>query len=123
MNIFDRSLKIIARNYPQDLMKVVFPSANLTLLGTADNVEISLPTQPVDFVHEVAYNQQNYTLHLEFQLEHKPYIPQRTFITAAHLTAQYKRPTLTAIIYLRPSDKDIPSHYETTIDALSLIHI
>lgn len=56
------------------------------MVGTVDNVEISLPVKPVDFVHHVIFDGEPYLFHLEFQFQHKDYLPQRTFITSAELT-------------------------------------
>jgi len=115
INIFDRTLKVIARNHAATFLRLAFPKHQARLIGTQDNVEISLSVKPVDFVHEVVYAEEHFTLHLEFQLEHKAEIPQRSFITSAELTEQFKRPVLTVLIYLQPRHKEIPKHYVTKL--------
>ena len=90
INIFDRTLKIIARNHAQTFLRLAFPESEIELLGVVENVEISLSVKPVDFVHRVLHQGQEYILHLEFQLEHQADLPQRTFVTSAELTDQFK---------------------------------
>jgi len=67
INIFDKVLKIIGRNYADDFLKVAFPNMPVMLVGTEENVEISLPEQPVDFMHRINYDGNEYILHIEFQ--------------------------------------------------------
>ena len=115
INIFNRTLKIIARNHAQTFLKLAFPDSEIKLLGVVENVEISLSVKPVDFVHRVSHNGQEFILHLEFQLDHQADLPQRTFITSAELTDQFKMPVLTLVLYLRPRKAVIPNEYETRL--------
>lgn len=115
INIFDRTLKIIARNHADIFLKLAFPQHHVQLVGTVDNVEISLPVKPVDFVHHVIFDGEPYLFHLEFQLQHKDYLPQRTFITSAELTEQFNIPVLTVFLYVRPRKKAIPRQYTTRL--------
>ena len=41
INIFDRTLKIIARNYADLLLRLAFPDVPVRLVGTLENVELS----------------------------------------------------------------------------------
>ncbi|MBN1876012.1 MAG: hypothetical protein JXA33_17440 [Anaerolineae bacterium] len=66
-HLFDQTLKIIARNYADVLLRLAFPGMPIRLVGTELNVELALPIRPVDFVHRVVYNKQEYLLHIEFQ--------------------------------------------------------
>ena len=50
VDIFDRTLKIIARDYADLLLRLAFPDTSVRLLGVLENVELSLPVRPVDFV-------------------------------------------------------------------------
>jgi len=115
INIFDRTLKIMARNHAATFLKLAFPEQPIRLTGTLQNVELSLPVRPVDFVHKVIYQGDEYLFHLEFQLKHNDELPQRTFITSAELTHQFDLPVLTVILYLQPREKDIPSSYVTQL--------
>ena len=80
INIFDRTLKIIARDHAEMFLKLAFPEENINLVGTLENVELALPEERVDFVHEIEYNSEEYLLHIEFQLQHKKDFPKRAFI-------------------------------------------
>lgn len=53
MNIFDRALKVLARDYPQRFVEIALPGTSLKIIGTLENVELALPEQRVDFVHRV----------------------------------------------------------------------
>ncbi len=115
MNLFDRTLKIIARNHAATFLRLAFANHNVRLLGTIQNVEISLSVKPVDFVHQVLYDGKEYLFHLEFQTQHKATLPRRTFITSAELTEQFNLPVLTVFLYLQPRQKDIPNRYVTQL--------
>ena len=65
--VFDRVMKIIAREYAQTFLHIAFPDENIKLVGTLENVELTLPEERVDFVHQLSYNDEEYLLHLEFQ--------------------------------------------------------
>lgn len=54
-DIFDQTLKIMARNYTQVFLRLAFPDAALQILGTMENVELALPIRPVDFIQRVEY--------------------------------------------------------------------
>nr|MBC8462649.1 hypothetical protein [Deltaproteobacteria bacterium] len=89
INIFDRALKIIARDHAEIFLKLAFPREKINLVGTLENVELSLPEERVDFVHELEYNGEEYLLHLEFQLQHRKDFPKRVFIYSGELTDQF----------------------------------
>ncbi|HHN94507.1 MAG TPA: hypothetical protein ENK17_07045, partial [Anaerolineae bacterium] len=76
-DLFDQTLKIIAREYTEVLLRLAFPGREVRLLGRVENVEIALPIRPVDFVHRVEYEGQEYLLHIEFQLRHEADLPRR----------------------------------------------
>jgi hypothetical protein len=67
-NLFDRTLKIIARNHADLFLRLAFPDLEIELSGTPENVELALPVQPVDFVHRALYAGDEYLMHVEFQL-------------------------------------------------------
>jgi len=85
INIFDRTLKIIARDHAEVFLKLAFPGEKINLVGTLENVELSLPEERVDFVHELEYNGEEYLLHIEFQLQHQKDFPKRVFVYSAFI--------------------------------------
>ena len=115
INIFDRTLKIIARNYVDLLLRLAFPDVPVRLVGTLENVELSLPVRAVDFVHRVEYQAQEYILHLEFQLEHQDGFPRRMCGYYGALTEQFKQPVMTLALYLKPRRSPIPNEYVVTL--------
>lgn len=115
INVFDRTLKIIARNYADLLLQLAFPGVPVHLVGTLENVELSLPVRPVDFVHRVEYEGQEYILHLEFQLEHESGFPRRMCDYYGALSAQFKQPVMTLALYLKPRRSPIPNEYAVTL--------
>lgn len=115
INIFDRTLKIIARNYADLLLRLAFPDVPVRLVGTLENVELSLPVRAVDFVHCVEYQAQEYILHLEFQLEHQADFPRRMCGYYGALTEQFKQPVMTLALYLKPRRSPIPNEYVVTL--------
>ena len=115
INIFDRTLKIIARNYADLLLRLAFPDVPVRLVGTLENVELSLPVRAVDFVHRVEYQAQEYILHLEFQLEHQAGFPRRMCGYYGALTEQFEQPVMTLALYLKPRQSPIPNEYVVTL--------
>lgn len=111
INIFDRTLKIIARNHAGTFLRLAFPDKETELLGVVENVEISLSVKPVDFVHRILYEEEERIFHLEFQLDHQADLPQRTFITSAELTDLFKEQVLSLILYLKPRQAPMPNEY------------
>lgn len=75
--LFDRSLKIIGRHYSDVFLKILFPNRTFRFVETTENVELNLAARPVDFVHQIEYDEQKYILHLEFQLRHETNFPRR----------------------------------------------
>jgi hypothetical protein len=116
-DLFDQTLKIIARNYAGTFLQLAFPNIPVRLLGTAENVELSLPSRPVDFVHRVEYEGQEYILHLEFQYEHEADFPQRMCAYYGLLTEQFKVPVLSLALYLNPRKAALPNEYAVGLGA------
>jgi hypothetical protein len=77
VNLFARTLKVIARNHAALFLPLALPGAPVQLLGTLETVELSLPGRPVDFIHRIGYKEQEHILHLEFQLKHEADFPRR----------------------------------------------
>ncbi|RLB37582.1 MAG: hypothetical protein DRH12_14120, partial [Deltaproteobacteria bacterium] len=110
-NTFDRVLKVMARNYADQFLQLVFPNVAVKLIGTLENVEIALPEERVDFVHRLLCAGQEYLFHLEFQLQHRDDIPRRQFLYSAALTRQFDLPVVTAVLYLKRRIAPIPNEY------------
>ncbi len=115
INIFDRVLKIIARNYAGRFLELVFPGEKVWITETAENVELSVPEQRVDFVHKFLYNEQQYLLHFEFQLEHRADLPKRLFIYSALLTLQFSLPVVSLLLLLERRTGEIPNDYTVCV--------
>jgi hypothetical protein len=116
INIFDRSLKVIARNHADLFLRLVLPNTAIQLIGQPENVELSLPVQPVDFVHRTLIAEQEHLLHLEFQLDHFADFPRRICHTHGALTQQYKVPVLSIALYLNYREAPIPTEYVVQLD-------
>ncbi len=63
INIFDRVMKIIAREHAETFLQIAFPDEEIKLVGTLENVELTLPEERVDFVHQLSYNDEEYLFH------------------------------------------------------------
>lgn len=111
IDTYDQTLKILARNHTEVFLRLAFPHTPVHLVGTLENVELILPTRPVDFVHRVAYKGQEYLFHLEFQWAHEKGFPQRLFSYVGLLTEQYKLPVLALALYLKPRVAPLPHAY------------
>lgn len=127
INTFDRSLKVIARNHAELFVRLALPNIPLTLVEQQENVELSLPVQPVDFVHRMLYtgqaeqaSPQEYLLHLEFQLDHFDDFPRRMCHVHGSLTQQFRLPVLSIAIYLKRREKAIPTAYVVELDGATL---
>jgi len=115
INIFDRTLKIIARDHAGVFLKLAFPGEKINLVGTLENVELSLPEERVDFVHELEYNGQESLLHIEFQLQHQKDFPKRVFIYSAELTDQFDKSVISLALYLSRRESPIPESYTVSL--------
>ncbi|MFQ5615087.1 MAG: hypothetical protein ACE5GO_01300 [Anaerolineales bacterium] len=111
INLFDQTLKIIARNYADVFLRLAFPNIPTRLVGTLENVELALPLQWVDFVHQVQYAGQKYVFHLEFQLKHEADFPERMCTYHGMLIKQFGKKVLTLALYLNPGKKAPPNEY------------
>jgi predicted transposase YdaD len=120
MNIFDRVLKVLAREYAAQFLALALPQLPLQVVGTLENVELALPEERVDFVHRAAWNGQEYVLHIEFQVEHKADTPRRLFIYSALLTKQLGLPILTVVFYLARQPASVPDAYEVQVGGVAV---
>jgi len=77
----DRTSKLIFKEFPQVLFDLAFPGQTIHVVNVEENIEINLPTRPVDLVMTIATSQgQKKALHVEFYSGHKDSIPQTLFI-------------------------------------------
>jgi len=112
VNVFDRSVKALARRYPEPFVRVALGSTDDLTVETIENPEINLPERRLDFVYGLRQEDREYILHLEFQLEHQADVPERMFTYNALPTAAYGRPVLSAVIYLeRRGYRQLPQEY------------
>jgi len=118
VNVIDRSLKALARRYPKPFVKLVLDSTEGVAVATIENPEINLPERRLDFVYGLRLDDQEYLLHLEFQLQHETDLPERMFTYNALLTAAYRRPAISAVIYLaRQEYRRLPEAYAVTFQS------
>ncbi len=115
INVFDRVLKILARNYASAFLELLLPGVSLQLVGVLENVELSIPEERVDFVHRVLWEEQEYLLHIEFQSEHRADVPERLFVYSALLTKQMGLPVITLVVYLTRREASLPSAYQVRV--------
>ncbi|MGB9887968.1 MAG: Rpn family recombination-promoting nuclease/putative transposase [Moorellales bacterium] len=112
VGVFDRSVKALARRYPEPFVRVASGSTEDLTVETIENPEINLPERRLDFVYGLRQEDREYILHLEFQLEHQADVPERMFTYNALLTAAYGRPVLSAVVYLeRRGYRRLPQEY------------
>ena len=115
INVFDRVLKVLARNYAERFLELALPDVPLRLAGTLENVELAIPEERVDFVHRVMWEEQEYLFHIEFQTEHRADMPERLFVYSALLTKQTGLPVITLVVYLARREAPLPSAYQVQV--------
>jgi hypothetical protein len=115
INLFDRVLKILARHYAQAFLRLAFPNQELQLVGTLENVELTLPDRRTDFLHRVKAGDAEYLLHFEFQFQHTTDYPRNVFTYSGELTDQHKKPVISIVLYLERRESEIPSEYTVEI--------
>ena len=86
--VIDRSLKILARQYPEAFIKIALGSIESIVFETIENPEINIPERRLDFVCGLADEEREYILHLDFQLHHEADVPERMHIYNALLAEQ-----------------------------------
>jgi hypothetical protein len=105
INLFDRVLKILGRHYAESFLKLAFPASALQLVGTLENVELTLPDRRIDFLHRLKVSSEEYLLHFEFQLEHKTDYPRDVFTYSGELTDQHKKPVISIVLVMLAKEK------------------
>ena len=115
INLFDRVMKILGRHYAESFLKLAFPDTTFQLVGTLENVEITLPDRRADFLHRIQVEGEEYLLHFEFQLQHRADYPRNVFTFSGGLTDQHQKPTITIVLYLERRESDPPSEYVVQI--------
>jgi len=115
INVFDRVLKVLARNYPESFLALALPEVPWRLVGTLENVELAIPEERVDFVHRLVAHGQERLLHIEFQAGHESGVPERVFVYSALLTRQFRLPVVTLVIYLARRESPLPTAYEVRV--------
>ncbi|MEZ4727758.1 MAG: hypothetical protein R3E79_11575 [Caldilineaceae bacterium] len=116
-NPYDHALKILARTYPAEFLRLSFPGQSVRLVEEQANVELALEIDRVDFLHKIELQGTEAYLHIDFQLEHDGDCPRRFFVYNAMLS-ELKKPTpiITLPVYIRSRVSDPPSRYEVKID-------
>ncbi len=115
-NPYDHALKILARTYPAEFLRLGFPKKSVRLLEGEANVELALEIDRVDFLHKIELQGKTAFLHIDFQLEHDGDCPRRFFVYNAMLSELNKpTPIITLPVYIRPRVSDPPNKYEVKI--------
>jgi hypothetical protein len=120
INVFDRVLKVLAREYVPQFLELALPGTPLQVVGTLENVELALPEERLDFAHRLVYGEHEYVLHIEFQTEHRADTPQRLFVYSALLTRQLRLPVLTVVFYLTRRSVPLPDAYEVQVGGVTV---
>jgi hypothetical protein len=116
-NLYDHALKILARTYPTEFLRLGFPNKTVRLTGAQANVELALEIDRVDFLHKIELAGTAAYLHIDFQLEHDGDCPRRFFVYNAMLSELNKpTPIITLPVYIRPRVSDPPNSYEVKLD-------
>lgn len=118
----DHALKILARTYPAEFLRLGFPDQSVRLLEEQTNVELALEIDRVDFLHKIELQGTQAYLHIDFQLEHDGDCPRRFFVYNAMLS-ELKKPTpiITLPVYIRSRLSDPPNRYKGRSTKLSFI--
>jgi hypothetical protein len=99
----DRVSKLLFRAYPDLVVNLAFPGHSVRVISVEENVEINLPTRPVDTVMTIATTEEGVyrklALHLEYYVKHEPDVPQTLFIYSGELTDRMLMPVITVVIY------------------------
>ena len=112
-DLFDRVLKVLARDYPRAFIEIAFPGIPFRLVARLQNVELGLPARRVDFVHRLLDPDGNeYLFHIEFQTRHEVSVPRNLFVYSALLTAQFDLPVISTVFHVMPRRKALPESYE-----------
>ncbi len=115
IKLFDRVMKILGRHYASSFLKLAFPDQPIQLIGTLENVELSLPDERIDFIHRIRVGRKEYLLHFEFQLRHQKNVPRRVFIYSGEVTDGFQTPVISIVLYLERRKSPIPHAYEVKI--------
>ena len=113
----DRASKLLFKTYADVLLKLAFPGQAVRLISIEENVEINLPTRPVDMVMIIATGEgeqeRQQGLHVEYYARHEAGVPQALFIYSGELTDRMNMPIATLVIYSerRPPERRPPGQY------------
>ncbi len=65
----DRASKLVFKEYADLLLKLAFPDQKVRVVNVEENVEINLPTRPVDMVMTIASGEGDQTRQLGLHVE------------------------------------------------------
>lgn len=107
----DRVSKLLFREYADLLLHLIFPGEPIRIVNIEENVEINLPTRPVDMVMTISSGtgdqERQVALHIEYYAHHEADIAQTLFIYSAELTDRMKMPVATIVIYSEPRRSEL----------------
>ena len=110
----DRVSKLLFKAYPDVLVSLAFPNQTVEVVRVEENVEINLPTRPVDLVMTIRCLETNgdwveKALHLEHYGQYAPSQARTVFIYSAELTDRMQMDVVTAVLYTGRVPKVRPS--------------
>ena len=84
----DRASKLLFKMYPHILIDLAFPDQKVELINVEENVEINLPTRPLDIVMTIRCLEpdgewREKILHVEHYAHYKPTVPVTLFMYSA----------------------------------------
>ncbi len=120
----DRASKLLFKAYADVLLRLAFPGQAVRLVSIEENVELNLPTRPVDMVMIIASGEaaeeEEKGLHVEYYAQYKTDIPQKLFIYSGELTDKLQMQVATVAIYSerRSREQRPPAEYVVQVGNL-----
>jgi hypothetical protein len=107
----DRASKLLFRNYADILLRLTFPDQQVRLVSVEENVEINLPTRPLDTVMIIASAdeqglEEERALHVEYYTRHRGDLPRTLFIYSGELTDRMGMEVITVVVYSERREVD-----------------
>lgn len=99
----DRVSKLLFRKYADLLLRLTFPDRSVRLISVEENVEINLPTRPVDTVMIISTDEGGReverVLHVEYYARHRADVPRTLFVYSGELTDRMGMDVITVVVY------------------------
>ena len=111
----DRASKLLFKMYPHVLIDLAFPDQKVELINVEENVEINLPTRPLDIVMTIRCLEpdgewREKILHVEHYAHYKPTVPVTLFMYSAELTDRMMKEVVTIVLYTGTPPRKRPTN-------------